>query len=429
MTSVIAFSDAELRRRSDDPSAVLLRDPRYPGLRFRFTEARPRGTWYLVVRKRWHRIGAYPDQSAKVVLAALPEIRQRLAADNVATVSGWEQVGELLAWFADRLERNRSLSIKRKATAKSAITRHLIPRLGGLALAEVSRSALDRDLVWPLQEQLSLEYVRLVFGLLVDAFKKAHALGMIATNPMAGMRFSDFTKARIKPKAARLRAVQIEELLTQLAEVITQAPADAVLALLMLCHGNRVGETRMAQWPHISLATRRWYLPAENTKTRVEHSLPLTDQVCALLSGYREIQQAKGYTGRYLFPGKSGRCLSEKQAAEVFTRLGQGEWTSHDLRKLARGCWADQGIDFLIGELLINHSMGHNVQVYIQTTAEERKRAALEQWHAFLDSKGFDRIHGKKEGRNADSGNDPQAAQHAACTGIQETTIGEDSKR
>lgn len=427
MTSVIAFSDAELRRRGGDLSAALLRDPRYPGLRFRFTEARPRGTWYLVVRKRWHRIGAYPDQSVKVVLAALPEIRQRLVADNVATVSGWEQVGELLAWFADRLERNRSLSAKRKATAKSAISRHLIPRLGGIALADVNRSTLDRDLVWPLQEQLSLEYVRLVFGLLADAFKKAQALGMIATNPMAGMRFGDFTKARIKPKTARLRAEQIEHLLTLLAEVSAQAPADAVLALLMLCHGNRVGETRMAQWPHISLATRRWYLPAEHTKTRVEHSLPLTDQVCALLTQYREFQQAQGYTGRFLFPGRSGRCLSEKQAAEVFTRLGQGEWTSHDLRKLARGCWADLGIDYLIGELLINHAMGHNVQVYIQTTAEERKRDALEQWHAFLDSRGFERIHGKKEARNADSGNGTQAAQHKACNEIQETTIGEDS--
>lgn len=428
MTSVIAFSDAELRRRGDDLSAVLLRDPRYPGLRFRFTEARPRGTWYLVVRKRWHRIGAYPDQSAKVVLAALPEIRQRLASDSAATVSGWEHVGDLLAWFADRLERNRSLSVKRKATAKSAITRHLIPRLGGMALANVSRSALDRDLVWPLQEQLSLEYVRLVFGLLADAFKKARSLGLVATNPMAGMRFGDFTKSRIKPKAARLHTEQIEDLLTALAEAITKAPADAMLALLMLCHGNRVGETRMAQWLHISLATRRWYLPAENTKTRVEHSLPLTDQVCALLAQYREIQQAEGYTGRFLFPGRSGRCLSEKQAAEVFTRLGQGEWTSHDLRKLARGCWADQGIDFLIGELLINHAMGHNVQVYIQTTAEERKRAALEQWHAFLDTKGFERIHGMKEGRNADSGNGPKTMQHKGCNEIQETTIGEDSK-
>ncbi|AJO79103.1 site-specific integrase [Pseudomonas sp. MRSN 12121] len=428
MTSVIAFSDAELRRRGDDLSAVLLRDPRYPGLRFRFTEARPRGTWYLVVRKRWHRIGAYPDQSAKVVLAALPGIRQRLASDSAATVSGWEHVGEMLAWFVDRLERNRSLSAKRKATAKSAITRHLIPRLGGMALANVSRSALDRDLVWPLQEQLSLEYVRLVFGLLADAFKKARSLGLVATNPMAGMRFGDFTKARIKPKAARLRTEQIEDLLTALAESITKAPADAMLALLMLCHGNRVGETRMAQWLHISLATRRWYLPAENTKTRVEHSLPLTAQVCALLARYREIQQAEGYTGRFLFPGRSGRCLSEKQAAEVFTRLGQGEWTSHDLRKLARGCWADQGIDFLIGELLINHAMGHNVQVYIQTTAEERKRAALEQWHAFLDTKGFERIHGMKEGRNADSGNGPQTTQYKGCSEIQETTIGEDSK-
>ncbi|MEX5341387.1 tyrosine-type recombinase/integrase [Pseudomonas sp. I2] len=427
MTRVVAFSDAELRRRSDDLSAVLLRDPRYPGLRFRFTEARPRGSWYLVVRKRWHRIGAYPDQSAKVVLAALPEIRQRLAAEGAAAVSGWEQVGELLAWFADRLARNRSLSAKRKATAKSAITRHLIPRLGGLAIAEVSRSTLDRELVWPLQEQLSLEFVRLVFGLLADAFKKAHGLGLIAHNPMAGIRFSDFSRTKIKAKAARLRETQIKQLLDDLAEAIHDRPADAMLALLMLCHGNRVGETRRAQWPHVTLATRTWYLPAEHTKTRAAHSLPLTAQVCALLSWYRAEQQARGYSGQYLFPAKGGKCLSEKQASTAFTRLGKGQWTSHDLRKLARGCWAEQGIDFLIGELLINHAMGHNVQAYIQTTVEQRKRAALEQWHAFLDSKGFARIHGWKEGRNADSGNGPQAAPHKGCALIQETTIGEDS--
>ncbi|SEI17137.1 Integrase [Pseudomonas asplenii] len=427
-TLVVSFSDAELRRRAEDPAAVLLRDPRHPGLRFRFTESRPRGSWYLLVRRQWRKIGAYPEQGVKAVVTALPDIRQRLLEDGKAAVSGWETVGDLLNWFADRLERNRSLSTKRRATAKSAIACHLLPRVGALSIAEVSRSTLDTRLIWPMQETLSLEYVRLVFGLLVDAFRKAHGLGMIPSNPLAGIRFSDFTKARIRARAARLRGVQIGELLEQLAQVIAEEPADAMLALLMLCHGNRVGETRMAQWAHVSLAVRNWHIPAANTKTRAEHSLPLTDQVCGLLAWYRNEQRERGYTGQYLFPAKAGQCISEKQAADVFTRLGQGRWTSHDLRKLARTCWAEQGIDFLIGELLINHAMGHNVQAYIQTTAEERKRAALEQWHAFLDTQGFDVIHGVKEARNADSDNCLKAAPDKACDVIQETTIGEDSK-
>lgn len=428
MTVVVSLSDAELRRRADDLGVVLLRDPRHPGLYFRFTEDRPRGTWYLVVSKQWHKIGTYPDQSAKMVMASLPEVRQRLQNEGKAAVSGWQTVGDLLEWFADRVERTRNLSKSRRATAKSAIARHLRPRIGGMPIAGVSHSALDNQLIWPMQERLSLEYVRLVFGLLIDAFRKAHALGLVGRNPMAGIKFSDFTKAKIKARPGRLREVHLEDLLNQLADLIVDEPADAMLALLMLCHGNRLGETRQAQWPHIALAIRNWHLPAENTKTRTEHSLPLTEQVCALLTWYREVQRANGYTGQYLFPGKSGKCLSEKQASEVFTRLGQGEWTSHDLRKLARTCWAEQGIDFLIGELLINHAMGHNVQAYIQTTAEERKRAALKQWHAFLDGKGFSRIHGLKEGRNAISGNRLEAAQHVACEVTQESTISEDSK-
>ncbi|MEG1180430.1 MAG: N-acetyl sugar amidotransferase, partial [Oscillospiraceae bacterium] len=40
-----------------------------------------------------------------------------------------------------------------------------------------------------------------------------HGLGLIATNPMAGIKFSDFTRAKIKAKSARLREMQIEELL------------------------------------------------------------------------------------------------------------------------------------------------------------------------------------------------------------------------
>ncbi|SDS42807.1 tyrosine-type recombinase/integrase [Pseudomonas prosekii] len=427
MTLAVAFSDAEIRRRADDPSAVLMRDPRHPGLYFRFTEARPRGTWSLVVRKKWNRIGAYPDLSAKAVLAALPDLRMQLAADPQAgaTVSAWSTLGELLKWYADRMSRDRNLSDKRKATGKSAIACHLIPRVGDLPLADVRHGTLDTQLMWPLQETLSLEFVRLIFGLLVVACRQAHTLCLIPSNPMTGIKFSDFSKTKIKAKPARLRGVQIEALLSQLQDLWGREPQPAMLALMMLCHGTRIGETRKAQWSHISLAERTWYLPVGNTKTRVEHSLPLTDQVCTLLIRYRETQQANHYDGDCLFRSHSGKPLSEGQASAVFTGLGKGEWSSHDLRKLARTGWADLGIDFLIGEMLINHAMGHNVQAYIHTTVEERKRAALELWHAHLDQKGFALIHGLEGGRNENSVNALQATEHKACDPIQESTIGE----
>ncbi len=91
----------------------------------------------------------------------------------------------------------------------------------------------------------------------------------------------------------------------------------------------------------------------------------------------------------------------------MFTRLGKGEWTSHDLRKVARTGWADIGIDYLISELLINHSMGHNVKVYVQSDVMSRKRDALEKWHAHLDQCGFDLIHGLPGSRLGYSGNAP----------------------
>lgn len=221
MTLVIAFSDSELRRRAEDPSAVLMRDTRYPGLYFRFTEARPRGTWSLVVRKKWKRIGAYPDLTAKAVLAALPDLRMRLGADPAsgAAVSPWSTLGELLLWYTDRMGRDRNLSKKRKDTSKSAIACHLIPRLGDLPLTDIRHGTLDTQLMWPLQETLSLEFVRLIFGLLVVACRQAHKLAFIPSNPMSAIKFSDFSKTKIKAKPGRLRGAQVDGLLAQLHRV------------------------------------------------------------------------------------------------------------------------------------------------------------------------------------------------------------------
>ena len=427
-TLTVKLSDAEIQRNAKLEHVRDLRDASHPALHFRFAKNRARGSWYLLNKRQWHRIGAFPDLSTKQVVAALPAVRLRVAADGAASVSGWMTVGELLDWFTDRMARSRALSAKRRAASKSAISCQLKPRLGDLLICEVSAQTLDQRLMWPAQEELSLSYVQQLYRLLAVAFRQARKLDLIPVNPMAELKFINFTTARILPKPARLRDVQMPELVEQLTARFESAPADAMLALMMLCHGTRIGETRQARWADIALPEREWFLPAEHTKSKTELRVPLTDQVCALLRRYRGRQTAQGYEGPFLFPSRRGKALSDNQASTVFTRLGQGAWTSHDLRKVARTAWTDLGVDGHIGEMLLNHSLGKIASTYINTQAKEQRRLALVKWHNWLDERGFKAIHQQTGVRYEDSQNIVDALNSAACEVLPQFVKGEDLK-
>lgn len=424
-TLTVKLSDAEIQRNARLEHVRDLRDASHPALHFRYAKNRARGSWYLLNKRQWHRIGGFPDLSTKQVVAALPAVRLRVAADGAASVSGWVTVGELLDWFDDRMARSRALSAKRRSAGKSAISCQLKPRLGDLLIRDVNAQTLDQLLMWPAQAELSLSYVQQLYRLLAVAFRQARKLDLIPANPMAELKFINFTTARILPKPARLRDVQVPELVEQLTERFMTAPADAMLALMMLCHGTRIGETRQSRWADIALPEREWYLPAEHTKSKTELRVPLTDQVCALLRRYRDRQAAHGYEGPFLFPSRRGKPLSDNQASAVFTRLGQGAWTSHDLRKVARTAWTDLGVDGHIGEMLLNHSLGKIASTYINTQAKEQRWLALVKWHNWLDERGFKAIHEQTGARYEDSQNLVDALNNVACESLPQFVKGE----
>ncbi len=421
-TVTVMLSDAEIRRQAARGEVGRLRAAQHPALRLRFLGDRARGSWDVRAGGEWKKFGAWPELNTKAALAVLPEVLGRFAADPEAVVGkgGWTTVGELLGWYRDRVLRDRKLSAKRRTSVKSAIDCHLLPRLAGMPLAAVNRGAVDQALMWPLQETLSPSYVRLILRVLMMGFKQALRLELIAEDPLASVKFTDFVQARIKPKAARLHVMDTGQVLATLAGRFEQAPMEGMLAAMMLAHGTRVGETRLASWRHISLSERVWLIPAENTKTRAEHVLPLTEQACALLRRYRAIQQARGQDPVCLFPGRDGKPISEKAASAIFTSLGAGQWSSHDLRKLARTGWAELGVDYLIGELLLNHAMGFAAQTYINTSADDLKLDALNRWHAWLDERGFAALHGGTGAVSSVSRLDAEAASIGASGDFRE---------
>ncbi|MOA39003.1 hypothetical protein D3C78_1607480 [compost metagenome] len=65
--------------------------------------------------------------------------------------------------------------------------------------------------------------------------------------------------------------------------------------------------------------------------------------------------------------------------------------------------WADLGVDYLIGELLLNHALDNLDATYIHTQATALKRDALERWHTYLAERGLFFATGTWPGCSADA--------------------------
>ena len=398
----LAISEAAIKKHAADLNVSQLNDPRHP-VRFRYHAARSTGSWFVVRfaagQVKWRKAANWPDVPAKTFLEHLSAVHARLLVDPLAsvTVGCCTSVGQVLAWYYDRLLTDTTLSKSRKSSVLSVIRKHLRPKLEALQLYELTAGALDKHLIWPMLEQHKPAYVRLAFGVLKLVFESAQDLQQITVNPVEHAVFSKSTNIKIRPKGARLRHVDVVELLAAWADVFATSAADVTFAMMMLGHGSRITETRLAQWRNVNLGAGEWFIPAADTKSKRDHVLPLTPQDVAFLTRYRAQQAKGGYSGGYLFPSpkRPGKPMSRTESFEVFKRLGSDRWTSHDLRKLARECWAKLKVDSLVVKLLLNHNLTDLEATYFQSRGEEIKRDALELWHGWLDSQGFDLLQGE----------------------------------
>lgn len=385
MTSTqLTITDAAIRRHAR-ATVHELHDQQLRSLYFRYHSDRTSGTWYLVGRQfksRWLKIGRWPDVSTAVVRKEAPKLLVA-GSEQSANLDTGKTLGEVLVWYRDRTQRDRSLSSERRADIVSILRTHLLssPGLTALRPRDLTRPVIDAELLMPLQDSLKPATVEKVYRVLNACLNKAATLDVIGANPLSQFKLSDFMDSRSVPKGSELKPSDASELFAAITRASGQA---SMLATLMAMHGTRINETRLATWRQFDFKGRWWHIPAMNTKTRKAHRLPLTDQAITLLQQYR----ANTSTG-YLFEGEAGP-ISRRQAYRLIQSISQGQWTSHDLRKFARTTWADMGTDYMIAELLINHTPSKMDRTYIHTFADERTRQALEDYHHWLASQSID---------------------------------------
>jgi len=287
---------------------------------------------------------------------------------------------DLLCWYLDRAMKDKSLSVKRKVSMKSAFTKHLIPILEDVQISDVTNTLLDELFFVPLQEEFALSTVRNWFAMLKVSFKRAAKLKKIAFDPTTDIQFSDFTKAKILPRPAALKASNIPSLLS---DFDSQNKPLAGFCWLLLVFGTRIGETRMAMWANIDFRRQEWIIPAQNTKTKQQLTLPLDSYLCQMLKDLYNWQVSHGWNMKYVF-GQNHHPLDPTTANKWIQSVSRHAWTAHHLRKLARDCWMDIGIDYMTCEFLLNHKKDKLDATYIHTHAEALKREAITKWVQYL---------------------------------------------
>jgi integrase len=151
---------------------------------------------------------------------------------------------------------------------------------------------------------------------------------------------------------------------------------------LLLLTFMRQGELRHSKWAHIDWKAKEWHIPAENTKMRDAHIVPLSSQALALL---KELKELTGWSD-YLFPSQQRQknpVMSENTINVVIKRMGyEGKIVGHGFRALASTILNEHGFNSDVIERQLAHAERNKVRAAYNRAEYLPDRGKMMQWWA-----------------------------------------------
>ena len=365
-----------------------------------YLEIRPNGSklWFLKYRAKGKEsrlsLGVFPevslaeararrDDARKVVKAGgdpLLDRKQQKAAERFGAGNTFQSVAD--DFIATKLVANR----KAPSTIEKArwFLSHLAPAIGARPIAEIEPTE--------------------VLAALKKLERKGHRETAVRTRAFASrvFRFGVATArckhdpahlladALAKPIVRHHAAILDPKLLGEFLRAIDGYAGGPIvhIALQLAPHVFlRPGELRHGKWQEVDWDAKIWTIPADRTKLRRPHAVPLSCQALALL---RELEE---HSGGYelMFPGQRShlRPMSENTLNATYRRLGFDKDTvsSHGLRATAStllnesGKWYADAIERALAH-------GHSDAVrgaYARGQHWEERIAMGQWWSDFLD--------------------------------------------
>lgn len=265
------------------------------------------------------------------------------------------------------------------------------PKLGKLPLDAIK----PKDVLIVLQEveeRGCFETARRLRATIGAVFRYAVATSQAESDPTPVLRGATVTP-KSTPRAAITSPKKFGGLLRAIDAFDGQPTTIAALQLMALLF-PRPGELRLSKWPEYDFQKAIWTVPADRTKMRREHQIPLPRQALDILTQLKEI------TGHvdFLFPAlaKTDRPISENTMNLALRRMGYSdqEMTSHGFRASAStllnesGLWSSDAIERQLAHLDKNAVR----RAYARGQFWDERVKMMTWWADYLDTlrRGFD---------------------------------------
>jgi integrase len=233
----------------------------------------------------------------------------------------------------------------------------------------------------PVAARGRLETTRRARAAIGSVFRLAIRSSRATVDPSAAL-VDAFDTPTVKNRAALTKSADVGELLRAIEGMEGSPVVKPALQIMALCF-PRPGELRLARWSEIDLDKAVWSLPADRTKMRTAHEIPLSPQAVAI---FRDLHKLSG-KGPLAFPGmrRSVVPLSENTLNAALRRLGfDGEQMSaHGFRTIAStllnesGLWHADAIEHALA-----HQHGNKVRRAYARGQYWEERVKMAAWWA-----------------------------------------------
>jgi integrase len=170
----------------------------------------------------------------------------------------------------------------------------------------------------------------------------------------------------------------------------TKENVTALALEFIILTAARSGEALGARWAEIDWKSKVWIVPPERIKAGIEHRVPLTDRVLAILKIMKTAAR-----GEYVFPShRSDRPLSGVACAMLLRRMKIVNATVHGFRSAFRD-WCGEATRFPreVAEAALAHAVGDATErAYRRGDALEKRRKLMDAWAAFLEPKAVSNV-------------------------------------
>jgi integrase len=356
------------------------------------------GTASWVLRYRLHgkqrelTLGRYPDTT-------LSDARKLATTKRAAVQQGTDVAREkqrtmndaARAWTFKRLAEDyltraaSNLSPLTISGRRQQLRDYVLGRIGHLPAKEVAPSDIV-DIV-ERSGHKSLHVARLVLITIREIYAHGVARHVVEANPCAHIR----AKAVIGAPPSRRARIMLSD--GELGAMLPALPGIgcsnelAVKVLLATC--TRIGELTRAEWSHVDFERKEWTIPPEHAKNGKQFVIPLTNHTAEWFIELKRL----AFNSKYVLPirirqnGREGDAPMEATSLNAaINRMCEAlgdkcrRFTPHDLRSTARSHLAVLGVDVLIAERCLNHSLGGLVAVYDKHDYMAERRKALTLW-------------------------------------------------